>query len=402
MSDVFERLLQVRLSLCRKFRNLEDFDFLVAGGSVAGLAFASEAAKKGARVLVAEEHDEIGEPEKCDGLVSLRGFRRFGYSPESGVIQDSISSAVVHSPRGKQLAVSATHLEVVVVDRSEFDKQVARAAEANGAAIRTGARVGSVSVREGRVEAKVGDESVSSKYLVDATGPASSPRGGILPAAKYELEGDWVKEHVVEVFMDAEKYPGFFAWVIPYGERRAKVGAAGHGINPFKALDGFLEGRRSEILRRVSAPIYVGGPAEKFVEGRTIRVGESAGQVKPTTAGGILTSVAGSVIAAKWACESLERNDVELLSNYQPEWEGAFLPEMRTMLRLRSVLEKLSNSDLESVVGTMTSARLARKLSNTDFDFHASALLGVLGIPGLLRVAKVVASAEIRSLLIES
>jgi geranylgeranyl reductase family protein len=401
MSDV-ERLLQVRLSLCKKFWNLENFDFLVAGGSIAGLAFASEAAKRGARVLVAEEHNEIGEPEKCDGLVSLRGFRRFGYLPEPSVIQDNIASAVVHSPGGRHLAVSATPLEVVVVDRSEFDKQVARTAEANGAAIRTGARVGPVSVRKDRVEAKVGDENVISKYLVDATGPASSPRNGILPAAKYELEGDWVREHVVEVFMDAARYPGFFAWVIPYGEHKAKVGAAGRGISPFKALDSFLKGRRSEILRRVSAPIYVGGPAPKFVEGRAIRVGESAGQVKPTTAGGILTSIAGSVIAAKWACESLEGNTLELLSNYQPEWEGAFLQEMKTMLRLRGVLEKLSNSDLEAVIRTMSSAKLTQKLSNTDFDFHASALLGVLGIPGLLRVAKVVASAEIRSLLVES
>jgi hypothetical protein len=41
------------------------------------------------------------------------------------------------------------------------------------------------------------------------------------------------------------------------------------------------------------------------------------------------------------------------------------------------------------------------KLSKSDFDFHASALLGALGITGLLRVAKVVASAEVRSILLQ-
>ncbi len=379
----------------------ENFDFLVAGGSVAGLAFASEAAKRGASVLVAEEHDEIGEPEKCDGLVSLRGLRKYGYPPEAGVIQGRIASAVVHSPAGKEFALNAASLDVVVLDRSGFDKQIARAAESNGARVRTGARVDAVELHEGRVEAKVGEGAAVARYFVDATGPASSPRHGILPAAKYELEGGWVKESVVEIFVDAKRYPGFFAWVIPYGGRKAKVGAAGYGISPFRALDGFLEGRESTILRRVSAPIYIGGPAAKFVDGRRVLVGESAGQVKPTTAGGIMTSVAGAVIAAKWACESLEKDRPELLAEYQHEWEASFLTEMKTMLRLRGVLEKLSNSDIEAVMGVMTTPSLARRLSQTDFDFHATAFLGALGLPGLLKVAKVVASAEVRSLLVE-
>ena len=111
----------------------ESFDFLVAGGSIAGLTFASEAGRMGAKVLVAEEHEEIGEPEKCDGLVSLRGLKKYGYPPEAGVIQNRIASAVVHSPGGREFAVNASSLEVVVLYRSEYDKQAARADESNGA-----------------------------------------------------------------------------------------------------------------------------------------------------------------------------------------------------------------------------------------------------------------------------
>jgi len=379
----------------------ETYDIVIAGGSVAGLVFAAEASIRGRKILVAEEHGEVGEPEKCDGLVSLRGLRRYGYPPNKAVVQDRIESAVVHSPKGKELAVSASSLEVVVLDRSEFDKQVAKTALENGAEVRTGVRVSSAIERDGDVEVKVGDTAVRSKYYVDATGPSSNLRQGILPAAKYEIEGEWVREHVVEVFMDADRYPGFFAWVIPYGKHLAKVGAAGHGINPFRALDGFLSSRPSTVMRRVSAPIYVGGPKETFVEGRRILVGESAGQVKPTTAGGIMTSVAGAAIAAKWASISLEKNQPNLLANYQMEWEKAFLGEMRTMLRLRGVLEKLSNADLEAMLGTLATPRLIQKLSSTDFDFHGSAILGALGVQGVLRIAKVVASAEVRSLLVE-
>jgi len=379
----------------------DSYDVVVAGGSIAGLTFAAEAAMRGAKVLVAEEHREIGEPEKCDGLVSLRGLRKYGYPPEDGVVQNRIASAVVHTPSGREVAVSATSLDVVVLDRSEFDKQAAKTATEKGAEVRTGVRVSPPLEKGGLMQADVGGSTVLSKYYVDATGPSSSPKLGILPAAKYELEGDWVREHVVEVFMDAELYPGFFAWVIPYGKHLAKVGVAGRGINPFRALDGFLAARPSTVLRKVSAPLYVGGPKARFVEGGRIFVGESAGQVKPTTAGGIMTSVAGAAMAAKWVVASLERDQPALLSNYQTEWELAFLKEMKTMLRLRGVLEKLSNEDLEAVVATLASPKLLQRLSSTDFDFHGTAILGALGVSGLLRIARVVASAEVRSLLVE-
>ena len=202
------------------------------------------------------------------------------------------------------------------------------------------------------------------------------------------------------MFVDAGRYPGFFAWVIPFGPHRSKVCAAGYGIFQFRALDAFLEGRPAMILRRVSAPIYVGGPAPRFARGRRILVGESAGQVKPTTAGGILTSVAGGVAAARWAWEAVQRDDPAVLENYQAEWEGAFLREMKNMLRLRGVYEKLSNADLEALVAALATPKLVTRLSHADFDFHATALLGALGVPGLLRVARVVASAEARSLLV--
>jgi geranylgeranyl reductase family protein len=375
------------------------FDVIVAGGSIAGLAFAAEAAKKGLSVLVAEEHEEIGEPEKCDGLVSLRGLKQYGQPPRPEVVQDKIASGVIHSPMGKQIAINTNALDIVVLDRSAYDKQVADEARSNGAEIATGVRVSGFHQVQDGVSVDVGRETLTARFYVDATGPSSSHREGILPAAKYELEGDWVREGVVEVFLDAKRFPQFFAWVIPIGGRFAKVGVAGIGISPFKALDSFLADRPHRIIRKVSAPIYIGGPTSRFVIGRRVLVGESAGQVKPTTAGGIMTSVAGAVIAANWVSESIRLNDPGQLVNYQLDWEARFLKEMKAMLRLRGVFGRLSNPDLDALVSTIATPKLLLRLSKTDFDFHASALLGALGIQGLLRTARVVASAEVRSRL---
>ena len=379
-------------------RTLSRFDAIVVGGSVGGLSFAGEAAKRGLSVLVLEEHDEIGEPEKCDGLVSLRGLRRYGLAPSGGSIQSSVREGVIHPPSGPECSVDARALEVVVIDRSRYDKQLAENASELGAIIKTGLRVQRVAEKGELVTVDAG-QTYECDYLIDATGPASAPAGGILPAAKYEVEAEWVEEGRVEVFVDQTRYPGFFAWVIPYGVRRAKVGAAGRGINPFKALDALLESRPHKVIRRVAAPIYVGGPAERFVSGRKVLVGESAGQVKPTTAGGIATSIGGGVIAAKWVAESIHSRDPSLLEGYEREWRETFEKEMRAMMRLRGVFERLSNREVDLLISTLSSPKLLARLSKSDFDFHATALLSALGVVGLLTLARLVASAEVRQLL---
>lgn len=376
------------------------YDVVVGGGSIAGLTFAGEAARRGLEVLVLEEDAQIGEPEKCDGLVSLRELRRY-MAPSADCIQSYVRRGIIHSPSGETASLDATKLEVVVLDRSEYDRQLMERAESRGAKVKRGSRISDVTEKGGIVRV-VADSTYEAKYYVDATGPSAAMihgRKNLIPAAKYEVEGDWFNDGDVEVFLDQEKYPGFFAWVIPRGDGVAKVGAAGRGINSFRALDSFLSGKKQNIVRRVAAPIYVGGAISEFVSGRKIYVGESAGQVKPTTAGGITTSAAAGVIAARWVSDSLNLGDPSVLKRYQTDWEERFGREFRLMARIRKVLEGLTNRELDSMVAQLGSDRVRKKLASSDFDYHASSLLSALGVAGVLRLARVLVSAEARELI---
>jgi geranylgeranyl reductase family protein len=385
------------------------FDVIVGGGSIAGLSFATEAASNGLSVLVLEEDGRVGEPEKCDGLVSQRALDRY-IGPGPGCIQSRVRSGTVYSPSGRSASLDASRLDVIVIDRSAYEEQLAAAATANGSIVRTGVRVAGVSTEnKGDVRvavaaspsASLSDEYTCS-YYVDATGPSGvmgRNRSGLIPAAKYEVEGDWFVDGEVEVHLDQKKYPGFFAWVIPRGDGVAKVGAAGMGINSFRTLDSFLEGRKFKIRSRVAAPIYVGGPMNDFTVGRIVYVGESAGQVKPTTAGGILGSVAGGLMAGRWMAESIRSRDPSLIANYQRDWEERFGKEFQLMKRLRQLYRHLSNDDLEKIVAALSSPSVSAKLSSTDFDFHASALLSALGSKLTLQLAGVLVSAEAKHAL---
>ena len=377
------------------------YDVVVGGGSVAGLSFAIGAASRGLNVLVLEEDPEIGEPEKCDGLVSLRAMRRY-IPPEHSCVQSRVTKGVVHSPSGLVASLDASRFDVVVIDRSAYEKQLASMAVSAGASLRTGVRVDGTHEADGGVRVSA-DATYECSHFVDATGATGilkRNRARLMPAAKYEVEGEWFTEGEVQVFIDQRKYPGFFAWVIPRGNGMAKVGVAGFGINTFKTLDSFLEGRAHRILAKVAAPIFVGGPVEKFTSGRTIVIGEAAGQVKPTTAGGILSSVAGGSIAARWLAESLKDRDPSLLENYQRDWTMEFGNEFRMMGRLRHLYESLSNGDVDKIVRTIGSKKVSERLSASDFDFHASAFLSALGARGAIQLAGILLSAEAKQVLL--
>ena len=385
------------------------YDVVVGGGSVGGLSFAAEAASKGLSVLVLEEDGKIGEPEKCDGLVSHRALRRY-VAPSPACVQSRVKSGTVRSPSGRAVTLDASRMDVIVIDRSAYEEQLAEAALSKGSLIKTGSRVtgvsaggeGDVVVTASSPHAGSASDRYTCSYYVDATGPPGvmgRNRSGLIPAAKYEVEGDWFTDGEVEVFLDQKRYPGFFAWVIPRGDGLAKVGAAGYGINSFRTLDSFLAGKKLKIRSKVAAPIYIGGPVDDFAVGRTVYVGESAGQVKPTTAGGILGSVAGGMMAGRWMAESIRSGERALISNYQRDWDREFGREFRLMKRLRSLYRHLSNDDLERMVGALSSPRVSAKLASADFDFHASALMSALGAKLTLQLASVLLSAEAKQAL---
>src|ERR1051326_3669675 len=120
---------------------MADVDVIVAGGSVAGLLAAREIATKGHSVLVLEEDAEIGTPEHCGGLVSMRGIEELGVIPSTCAIEnDRITSARVVSPRSG-FEITAENQRVIVLDRRHFDKQIALQAQKMGAEIRVRTRM---------------------------------------------------------------------------------------------------------------------------------------------------------------------------------------------------------------------------------------------------------------------
>lgn len=375
------------------------YDVLVAGGSVAGLFCAREVAARGHSVLVVEEDFEIGTPEHCGGLVSTSGLEDLGIIPSGKTFDSQIMHAEISSPNGKKITVDAKKQNVSVVNRRELDKQIAHQAQKSGAEIRV--KTAFKEIRENKAITSSGE--VGFKILVDARGVSAlvqRDRTGTLQSAQYEIYADWIEKGKVEVNFDAEKYPGFFSWMIPSGGGVGKIGVAGRGINAMQSIENFLESRgKFSIIRKVFAPIWVNGPIENFVSRNIVTVGDAAGQSKPTTAGGIYSCGMGGIYAGRAIAKFLKTGKQEDLKTYQKSWTEKFGKEFEKQLFVRKMLERLDNKSIDKLFDALTPEMIADISDNDDFDFHTSAIIKMLGIKGSLKVAQTIFGSEIRKIL---
>jgi geranylgeranyl reductase family protein len=382
----------------------EHYDVIVAGGSISGLLCAREIASNGLSVLVLEQNAEIGTPEHCGGVVSLPGLKNLGIIPDSTILQNFVSIARINSPS----AFFELHMKsqnVVVVDRRSLDKHVAKLAYNYGAEIRTRCSFKSIIEHQShQYLIKTSGQDISCEYFVDARGLGclkSEPAKGILSSAQFEVYAPWIESDMIEVTIDNSKYPGYFAWIIPTGDGKGKVGVAGRGINGESTLQMYMnsKGKNFSVVRKIFAPIWVGGSIESFVRNRTLIIGDAAGQTKPTTAGGIYTCGFGGILAGRAICNAVKLNDDLELGNYETEWRSKFQKEFNMMRIIRMFFERLDNKSIDEIFFALSRNRIDEIANFGDFDFHSSALSLVFGTKIVPWIAKSFISSEFRKLI---
>ena len=376
-----------------------NYDVVIAGGSVAGLLCAREIASKGFSVLVIEEDYEIGTPEHCGGLVSIAGLGELGIIPFRKTFDHMIETAEITAPNGNSFTINSKKQKVIEISRRELDKQIAFQAQKNGAVIKVRTSFQEITYTGIRTK----EEEINCKIFVDARGVSSlihKDRTGIISSAQYEIYADWIKKGKVKVMFDQEKYPGFFAWVIPSNEGKGKVGVAGRGINVSKVLDEILKEKGiHSTIRKIFAPIWIKGPIKNFVDGKTVIIGDAAGQAKPTTAGGIFTSGMGGVYAGEAIAKFLKTNNQTDLEEYQKRWTKRFGKEFEKQIFARKLLERMDNQTINKLFESITPEIIKDISEKDDFDFHTTSIIKLLGMKGSIKTAQTLIEGEFKKLL---
>src|SRR2546422_7683633 len=125
-------------------------DIVVVGAGPAGLYTALRSAEERLDVVVLEEHEELGVPTHCSGIVSGETNRL--YKVPDDVVLSRPSSCLVISPGGRAAELEDPGEEIAVLDRAGFDRALAASVLEAGGAIHTGCRVDHVRNGERSVE----------------------------------------------------------------------------------------------------------------------------------------------------------------------------------------------------------------------------------------------------------
>jgi len=339
----------------------QSVDALIVGGGPGGLFMASRLAERGVRTLVCEEHDRVGDPVHCTGVLSADSFPRFDL-PDSATLNQLTAVRFV-SPGGIPVDYTTPSPLATVIDRPAFDRALAARAIAAGAEVRPGARVTALEVEAAGVRATVGGAMMHARLAVLACGASYAfqrkfgfglPRA-YLHTAQRELRASRVAD--VELHFGQHVAPGGFAWAVPVVRPdgpyvRVGVMASRDVLGCYARMVHWV-GERCGVKDRDLPPrqkILPLGAIDRTFGERMLAIGDAAGLVKPTTGGGIHYSIVSAALAAGVVVDALaaDRLDAEALSAYERAWRAELADEFEAQRELRDVVTKLSDQAIDN------------------------------------------------------
>jgi digeranylgeranylglycerophospholipid reductase len=379
------------------------YDAVIVGTGPIGSYIAYRLAKIGHKVLVFERRPKVGDAAYCTGIIGKECFDRFPIV-NNGVLAQ-YSSAKFFSPSGKCLRLSKDSVQAHVVDRAAFDRALAQKAQEEGAEYLFSARVEDISLRDNCVKATAERKGETSDFegriavIGSGFGTSLPQRLGLGKISDFVL-GAQVEVKVgdleeVEVYLGQEIAPGFFGWLVPTSDGKALAGLLSRR-SPGSYLKNLLASllAQGKITSNGSKIIYGGiplSPLPKTYRERVVVVGDAAGQVKPTTGGGIYYGLLCADIAAEVIHDALRTDDfsAKRLARYEKGWKAKLSRELEIGYWARKTYEKLDDRQIENIFDIIQANNIHESILQSpdfSFDWHGDSILRALKNEPLARM----------------
>ncbi|NHI91885.1 MAG: NAD(P)/FAD-dependent oxidoreductase [Candidatus Lokiarchaeota archaeon] len=387
-------------------------DVACIGGGPASAFAAIEILKNHKMVDIFEEHKEIGIPINCAGLISVKGFDKLKIKLPQDCIQYKVKGSKFYSPSGHEFFVKRKDIQAYVIDRAIFDKFLIQKVEDLDGKVHLNSKVLSIIKKNKtaiglKVKKGIEETSINSKIIIDGEGVRSkiikqmgikaSRLNSLVPAIQYELKNLRIDQDYVEIYMGRKISPGFFAYIIPTSDTTARVAVGSRFGKPINYIKYFIKKhpiaskklKNGIIYQKGGGLIMIGGPIRKTYAPGFMGVGDSVGQVKATTGGGVVFGGLCAKIAGNVAVEALNRGDFSemMMKNYQKLWTKEYLNELRLMKLVRFVLNSIPDKLIDELFRSIENQGITKMMEDIgDMDMQGELIKKIIFGPKIFNL----------------
>lgn len=384
-----------------------EYDLIVIGAGPAGAIAARTAAQSGLGVLLIEKRQEVGEPVRCAEAVQAEQLTGF-IDIDPRWVCANITGARIHMPDGNMLSFSqgkSNEVAGMVLDRKLFDRALVRTAAEAGAEVRVKTQATSLIIENGLVTGikgfSYGDpfEAIS-KIVIGSDGVESKVGrwAGIIGSLKLNNIGSCVQFYltnvdidpsVCEFYIGSDIAPGGYVWIFPKGPNEANIGlgiiASRIGeIRPIDYLQQFVDRRFPDgrILQTIVGAIPICDAPKRLSTGGLMLAGDGGRLVDPLLGAGIINAMESGMIAAKVACDSINRGDISAtaLKRYDAEIDKRIGNALRRNYRIKELLANASDRQVNSLARYVQMANVQKVPISILFNTVTYSGLSIKGV----------------------
>lgn len=358
----------------------EYFDVCIVGASIAGNYLSFLLSKSNLKIAVLEEHKEVGLPFQCAGIISQK-LSQLIELPK-GLILNRVKTAKIVSPLRNFIRLKGNELPYIVdrvgLDRLYYDKNKGN----NNINYYLGEKYKSfkylIDNDKKYVIVESSKRKIQCKLLVGCDGPLSlvgkqvKVKNSVLYATQIRIKANFDEDEAAMYF--DPQWKELFGWIVPEGNQVFRIGIA-TAKQVKKSFKCYLEEIKVNIDNKIGQQggIIPYGIMNRVAFDNMLLLGDSAGQVKATTGGGIIMLLTAAKHASK--CVNLcFKNDTFskkfIKKYYEKPCSQTIGRELKLHYIIRLILEKFTAKDFEVFFKIIKENKVERIISfYGDMDF---------------------------------
>jgi len=371
-------------------QEVEDVDICIIGANIAGNYLSFLLRNSGLKIVVIEEHQEIGLPLQCAGIVSSKLSHLIDLP--NHIVRNRVHVAKIVSPSGKMIKLRGQEhpyiIDRVALDRLFFEKNEDHESIIYYLGEKFNYFKYIVENNQKRVLIYTNKRILKSSVLVGCDGPLSSVGKGVgvknnnLFATQIRIHASHFNQDEAAMYFDP-KWKELFGWIVPEGDGVCRIGIAS-AINIGANLKTFLKRLNLDPDLKIDQQggLIPYGMMNRVAFDNIILVGDAGCQVKATTGGGIIMLLTAAKYAAYSIIQSFKKNNFSkrhFRTFYQSSCLATIGKQLKIHYFIRMVFAHFSSKDYDIFFQILKSSNIEHIISfYGDMDFPKRLLFKML------------------------